>query len=95
MSRRSPAKIVVSFATLVAALAAANGCQSSAEATGGAACTLGDRIPCSGANGCNGSAACLPDLSDFGECDCGGDASVPDSGPMRDAGARDAGEGRG
>jgi hypothetical protein len=89
---RSVAKTIFSLATFAVAITAANGCQSSGEATGGAACTLGDRIPCSGTDGCSGAAECLPDLSDFGDCECAGDAGTTDAAAGVDAGSRDAGE---
>jgi hypothetical protein len=55
------------------------GCQSTGETTGGAVCTFAERVDCIGTDGCFGSTVCLPDLSGYGDCDCGRDAGVSDA----------------
>jgi len=79
-----------SVLALGTALSLAGACQSSGEVTGGAVCTFGDRILCTGAGNCTGSAACLPDLSGYGDCECEADGAPPDGkAPPDDSGFRD------
>jgi hypothetical protein len=78
--RASRGRALLSLVLALVAATAFASCTSTAETSGGALCTYGQDIPCTGEGGCAGKRTCLPDLSGYGACDCAADGGAVDSG---------------
>lgn len=84
-ARRECLRIAQRLALGVAAGVLSHGCQETPGAAGGAAiCTYNQTIPC-GPDGGKCVATCLPDLSAYGPCVCGGAGADAGDGGKNDA----------